>query len=183
MTEELSNGFFSQDFKLKIPTGDDRIRRVCSHCQFVDYINPKIIAAAVATKGGKILLCKRAIDPRKGFWTLPAGFMEVGETVEQAARREAQEEANAEIRLGQVLAVYSVPRIAQVHVMFRAELLSDISPGPESEEADLFAWKDIPWANLAFPTVVWALTHFASIRNQAVFPPFANPSGTEHLTR
>ena len=99
MTDQLSNGFFSQEFKLKIPDGDDRIRRVCSHCQFVDYINPKIIAASVVTKGSKILLCRRAIDPRKGFWTLPAGFMEQGETVEEAARREAREEANAEIRI------------------------------------------------------------------------------------
>tara|TARA_R110002126_G_scaffold245924_2_gene388964 strand:- start:1632 stop:2183 length:552 start_codon:yes stop_codon:yes gene_type:complete len=183
MTEELSNGFFSQDFKLKIPDGDDRIRRVCSHCQFVDYINPKIIAASVATKGDKILLCRRAIDPRKGFWTLPAGFMEVGETVEDAAKREAREEANADISLGQVLAVYSVPRIAQVHVMFRAELVSDISPGPESEEVALFDWKDLPWANLAFPTVVWALTHFSSVRNRAAFVPFSNPPGTEQLIR
>ena len=163
MTEELSNGF--------------------SHCQFVDYINPKIIAASVATKGDKILLCRRAIDPRKGFWTLPAGFMEVGETVEDAAKREAREEANADISLGQVLAVYSVPRIAQVHVMFRAELVSDISPGPESEEVALFDWKDLPWANLAFPTVVWALTHFSSVRNRAAFVPFSNPPGTEQLIR
>ena len=156
MTDQLSNGFFSQEFKLKIPDGDDRIRRVCSHCQFVDYINPKIIAASVVTKGSKILLCRRAIDPRKGFWTLPAGFMEQGETVEEAARREAREEANAEIRIDRILAVYSVPRISQVQIMFRAELVSDISPGPESLEVELFDWRDIPWSNLAFPTVLWA---------------------------
>lgn len=82
-----------------------------------------------------------------------------------------------------MLAIYSVPRIAQVHVMFRAELVSEISAGPESEEVGLFDWKDIPWANLAFPTVVWALTHFAGVRHKAAFPPFSNPPGTEHLIR
>ncbi|HAE93497.1 MAG TPA: NUDIX hydrolase [Hyphomonas atlantica] len=183
MTDQLSNGFFSQEFKLKIPDGDDRIRRVCSHCQFVDYINPKIIAASVVTKGSKILLCRRAIDPRKGFWTLPAGFMEQGETVEEAARREAREEANAEIRIDRVLAVYSVPRISQVQIMFRAELVSDISPGPESLEVELFDWRDIPWSNLAFPTVLWGLTHYAETRSKTVFAPFSNPPGTEALTR
>ena len=183
MTDQLSNGFFSQDFKLKIPDGDDRIRRVCSHCQFVDYINPKIIAASVVTKGSKILLCRRAIDPRKGFWTLPAGFMEQGETVEEAARREAREEANAEIRIDRILAVYSVPRISQVQIMFRAELVSDISPGPESLEVELFDWRDIPWSNLAFPTVLWGLTHYAETRSKTVFAPFSNPPGTEALTR
>jgi len=183
MTDQLSNGFFSQEFKLKIPDGDDRIRRVCSHCQFVDYINPKIIAASVVTKGSKVLLCRRAIDPRKGFWTLPAGFMETGETVEEAAQREAKEEANAEIRIDRMLAVYSVPRISQVQVMFRAELVSDISPGPESLEVRLFDWKDIPWSNLAFPTVVWGLTHYSETRNSQVFAPFSNPPGTEALTR
>ena len=183
MTDQLSNGFFFQDFKLKIPDGDDRIRRVCTHCQFVDYINSRIIAAAVATKGPKILLCKRAIAPRKGFWTLPAGFMEEGETVEEAAMREAREEANADIRIDRMLAVYSVPRISQVQIMFRAELVSDISPGPESLEVGLFEWKDIPWSNLAFPTVVWGLTHFAQTREQDAFAPFTNPPGTEALTR
>ena len=183
MTDQLSNGFFSQEFKLKIPDGDDRIRRVCSHCQFVDYINPKIIAASVVTKGSKILLCRRAIDPRKGFWTLPAGFMEQGETVEEAARREAREEANAEISIDRILAVYSVPRISQVQIMFRAELVSDISPGPESLEVELFDWRDIPWSNLAFPTVLWGLTHYAETRSKTVFAPFSNPPGTEALTR
>lgn len=183
MTDQLSNGFFSQEFKLKIPDGDDRIRRVCSHCQFVDYINPKIIAASVVTKGSKILLCRRAIDPRKGFWTLPAGFMEQGETVEEAARREAREEASAEIRIDRMLAVYSVPRISQVQIMFRAELVSDISPGPESLEVELFDWRDIPWSNLAFPTVLWGLTHYAETRSKTVFAPFSNPPGTEALTR
>jgi len=108
--------------------------------------------------------------------------MEVGETVEDAARREAQEEACAEIRIEQLLAVYSVPRIAQVQVMFRATLESDIAAGPESEEVGLFDWKDIPWSELAFPTVVWALTQYAETRHLPVFPPYANPPGTAKLT-
>lgn len=173
----------SPDFALEIPPGDDKQRRVCQNCDFVDYQNPKIVAGSVVLKGDKILLCKRAIEPRKGFWTLPAGFMELGESVEEAAQREAQEEALADIEIDRLLAVYSVPRIGQVQVMFRARLLGDYGVGPESEEVKLVEWKDIPWSELAFPTVVWALTHFAETRDQDVFAPFANPMGTDALTR
>ena len=109
--------------------------------------------------------------------------MEENETVEDAARREAQEEACADIRIEQILAVYSVPRISQVQVMFRANLASDIAAGPESLEVGLFAWKDIPWSELAFPTVIWALTHFSATRPLTAFAPFTNPPGTEKLTR
>ena len=171
------------DFRVDVPDGDDRPRRICNTCNFVDYVNPKIVAGSVVTRDGKILLCKRAIEPRKRHWTLPAGFMEENETVEDAARREAQEEACADIRIEQVLAVYSVPRISQVQVMFRATLASGIAPGPESTEVGLYDWKDIPWAELAFPTVVWALTHYAATRHLSAFPPFTNPPGTERLTR
>lgn len=173
----------SPDFSLEIPPGDDKERRVCRRCDFIDYQNPKIVAGAVVLKGEKILLCKRAIEPRKGFWTLPAGFMELGESVEEAAMREAQEEALADIEIDRLLAVYSVPRIGQVQVMFRASLKGDYGVGPESEEVKLVEWKDIPWSQLAFPTVVWALTHFAETRDQNAFAPFANPPGTDGLTR
>lgn len=169
-------------FELRVPDGDDRERRVCGTCGFIDYQNPRIVAGSVVRKDGKILLCKRAIEPRKGYWTLPAGYMELGETVEAAAAREAKEEACAEIEIDRVLAVYSVPRIGQVQVMFRAELASDIAPGPESVEVGLFDWKDIPWSELAFPTVVWALTHYAETRGVDAFAPFANPPGTEKIT-
>ncbi|KJS23792.1 MAG: NUDIX hydrolase [Hyphomonadaceae bacterium BRH_c29] len=182
MTDQLANPFISPLFDMKVPPGDDKMRRVCSHCHFIDYVNPKIVAGSVVTKNGQILLCRRAIEPRKGYWTLPAGFMEVGETVEDAARREAQEEACADIRIEQLLAVYSVPRIAQVQVMFRATLESDIAAGPESEEVGLFDWKDIPWSELAFPTVVWALTQYSETRHLPIFPPYANPPGTAKLT-
>lgn len=171
------------DFQLQIPEGDDKARRVCQRCDFIDYQNPKIVAGSVVEKDGKILLCKRAIEPRKGYWTLPAGFMELGESVEEAAAREAQEEALADISIERVLAVYSVPRIGQVQVMFRAQLAGSFGVGPESIEVGLFAWADIPWSELAFPTVVWALTHYAETRGDMVFAPFANPPGTEALTR
>ncbi len=170
-------------FELQVPDGDDKPRRVCQTCDFIDYQNPKIVAGAVVTKGDQILLCKRAIEPRKGYWTLPAGFMELGENVEDAARREAQEEALADIRIDRLLAVYTVPRIGQVHIMYRAELVGDFGVGPESEAVALYDWKDIPWANLAFPTIVWALTHFAETRGHDDFAPFANPLGTDGLTR
>ncbi len=171
------------EFALEIPPGDDKERRVCQRCDFIDYQNPKIVAGSVVLKGEQILLCKRDIEPRKGFWTLPAGFMELGESVEEAAQREAQEEALADIEIDRLLAVYSVPRIGQVQVMFRARLLGDYGVGPESQEVELVDWKDIPWSELAFPTVVWALTHYAETRHLTSFAPFANPPGTDALTR
>ena len=183
MTDQLPTSFQNEDFRLAVPEGEDRVRRICNRCNFIDYVNPKIVAGSVVTKGDLILLCKRAIEPRKGYWTLPAGFMEEGESVEDGARREALEEACAQIEIDRLLAVYSVPRIAQVQIMFRARLVSDIAPGPESEEVKLVHWKDIPWSQLAFPTVVWALTHFAETRHQDAFAPFANPPGTDRLTR
>lgn len=173
----------SPEFALEVPAGDDRERSVCQRCDFIDYQNPKIVAGSVVLQDDKILLCKRAIEPRKGFWTLPAGFMELGESVEEAAQREAQEEALATIEIDRLLAVYSVPRIGQVQVMFRAHLKGGFGVGPESQEVKLVDWKDIPWSELAFPTVVWALTHYAQTREQADFAPFANPPGTDALTR
>ncbi|MGB3625216.1 MAG: NUDIX hydrolase, partial [Henriciella sp.] len=171
-----------ESFDMRVPEGDDRERRVCGTCGFIDYQNPRIVAGSVVTRGAKILLCKRAIEPRKGYWTLPAGYMELGETVEAAAAREAMEEACAKIDIDRVLAVYSVPRIGQVQIMFRAELESEIAAGPESLEVGMFDWKDIPWSDLAFPTVVWALTHYAQSRGLETFAPYATPPGTEKIT-
>ena len=173
----------SPDFALEIPDGDDKERSVCQRCDFIDYQNPNIVAGSVVLKDDKIVRCKRASEPRKGFWTLPAGFMELGESVEEAAQREAKEEALADIEIDRLLAVYSVPRIGQVQVMFRAHLKGDYGVGPESADVKLVDWKDIPWSELAFPTVVWALTHYAETRDQDVFTPFANPDGTDALTR
>lgn len=163
-------------FETKIPEDDDRERSVCAHCGFVDYRNPKIVVGSVALWKTGILLCKRAIEPRKGYWTLPAGYLELGETAEDGARREAWEEARARLRLDRLLAVYSVPRISQVQLMYRAVLENaDISAGPESEAVGLFEWENIPWADIAFPTVGWALRQWRETRDLDDFPPFSNP--------
>jgi len=170
-------------FEKRVPDGDNRERLVCARCEFIHYQNPKIVAGAVCTwtdkKGNdKILLAQRAIEPRKGFWTVPAGYMELGETTEQAASREAKEEACATIEIDRLLAMYSVARIGQVQIMYRARLVSDdIAPGVESEDVALVDWADIPWDQLAFPTVVWALAHFHDSRAKKDFATYSNPTG------
>ena len=163
-------------FEEKIPPGDDRERAVCGHCGFVDYKNPKIVVGSVATWEDKILLCKRAIEPRFGFWTLPAGYLELAETVEDGTLREAWEEARARLEIDRMLAVYSIPRISQVQIMFRARLITpEIDAGPESQEVGLFRWDEIPWADIAFPTVGWALRQWRESRQKSDFPPYTNP--------
>jgi len=170
-------------FEKRIPLGDNRERLVCARCEFIHYQNPKIVAGAVCSWGDKILLAKRAIEPRKGFWTVPAGYMELGETTEQAAEREAREEASATIEIERLLAMYSVPRIGQVQIMYRALLVKpDIAPGVESEDVALVDWEDIPWDELAFPTVVWALAHFHDSRGKMDFATYSNPT-TGELSR
>lgn len=160
----------------RVPEGDDRPRRVCAECGFVDYENPKIVVGSVCFWQDRILLCRRAIDPRKGYWTLPAGYLELNETADAGARREAWEEARAEIEIDQLLAVYCIARISQVQLIFRARLRSAaLTPGPETEEVALYSWDEIPWDQLAFPSVIWALNHFRESRNEANFAPFGNP--------
>lgn len=168
---------------MRVPPGEDRERRVCTSCGFIDYVNPRIVAGVVAHRDGEILLCKRAIEPRKGFWTLPAGFMELGESVEQGAAREAREEACADLEMEALLAVYSIPRIGQVQIFFRARLINEPSPGPESLEVGLFRWDNIPWSELAFPSVKWALNDYRETAGKSVFSPGGNPPGTDKLTR
>jgi ADP-ribose pyrophosphatase YjhB (NUDIX family) len=142
----------------QIPEGDTRERMVCLDCGFIHYDNPKIIVGAVVRWEERYLLCRRAIEPRKGFWTLPAGFLELEETAQAGARREAWEEAQARIAIDGLLAVYDIPRLSQVQLIYRARLLSpEIAPGPESLEVALFQWHEIPWSDLAFPSVGWAL--------------------------
>ena len=163
-------------FVQQVPEGDDRPRRVCTDCGFVDYENPKVVVGAVATWRERILLCRRAIDPRRGFWTLPAGYLEQHESADAGARREAWEEARARIRIDQLLAVYSIPRISQIQLIFRARLESpEVEAGPETLELDLFAWERIPWDELAFPSVRWALGHFREVLGRADFAPRGNP--------
>lgn len=163
-------------FELATPEGEDRERQVCQTCGFINYVNPKIVVGSVIVHEDKFVLCRRAIHPRKGFWTLPAGFMEEHETVEAGAAREAMEEACAKIEIDGLLAVYSVPHISQVHMMFRARLLApEIAAGPESLEVGLFAWDEIPWSELAFPSAKWALDHYRAWQGGAA-GPFGNPA-------
>ena len=164
-------------FTLRIPDGDGQPRKVCDHCGYVAYENPKIVVGSVVRHGGKILLCRRAIEPRQGFWTIPAGYMELNETPEEGARREAFEEATATLRIERLLAVYSVPRISQVQLIFRATLETpDILAGVESLEVAMFSPEDIPWDELAFPSVHWALRHDAEAEAGASPAPFGNPA-------
>ena len=165
------------DFIREVPDGDNRERMVCRDCGHIDYQNPKIVAGSVVVHDGKILLCRRAIEPRHGYWTLPAGYMELGETVEDGARREALEEAEADITLEGILAVYSISRIGQVQIMFRARFTGapSFAAGVESLDVGLFAWDDIPWDKLAFPTVRWALDAWRANQTGVLGAPAGNP--------
>ncbi|GGY34993.1 ADP-ribose pyrophosphatase [Bacterioplanes sanyensis] len=145
----------------RIPQGDNRERFVCDQCDTIFYHNPRIVAGTIPVWEDKVLLCRRAIEPRRGFWTLPAGFMENGESTEQAAQRETMEEACAEVKLGQLFSMITVPHIDQVHIFFTAELVDGrFAAGAESLEVALFAEQDIPWHELAFPTVKQTLQRF-----------------------
>lgn len=161
-----------------VPDGDTHERSVCEHCGFVNYQNPKVVVGSVVRHEGKILLCRRAIEPRKGYWTIPAGYMELLETPEDGARREAREEANADLELHSLLAVYNVPRLSQVQLLYRATLNSpEFSAGEESLEVGLFEWDEIPWNDIAFPSVHWALEHDRQIESGEATGPFKNPEG------
>jgi ADP-ribose pyrophosphatase YjhB (NUDIX family) len=166
----------TQRFARRVPDGDDRERRVCNRCDYVDYENPRIVTGSVATLGDRILLCRRAIEPRTGFWTLPAGFLEVQESVADGALREAWEEARAKLEIDALLAVYTIEQISQVQIFYRARLLSpEVSAGPESQEVGLFLWGEIPWDELAFPSVHWALQHWHETKHLGEFAPRSNP--------
>lgn len=156
--------------ELRLPPDDTRTRHVCISCGEIHYQNPKLIVGAIPAWEDKILLCRRAIEPRHGLWTLPAGFMENGETTAEAAARETLEEANAQVSIGELYSLYNLPYINQVHLLFRARLLSpDFSPGVESMEVQLFAEQDIPWDQLAFRPVRFSLEHYFSDRRSGNF--------------
>jgi len=164
----------------RIPPDDNRERLVCDECGFINYINPLIVVRSVCTWQDKFLLCKRSIDPRKGYWTIPAGFMEERESSIEGAKREAMEEACAEIEIDSLLGVYNIPRISQVQLIYRARLVNpNVAAGPESEEVGLFTWDEIPWENLAFPSVHWALGHFREVEGQSDYAP--RPEGAMGL--
>lgn len=134
--------------------GDTKERAVCPACHTVHYVNPLNVVGTIPVLGEKILLCKRNIEPRWGKWTLPAGFMELGETLEAGAARETHEEAGALFTMQGLFSILDVPRVGQVHFFYRAQLTSDVfNPGSESLEAKLFTEDDIPWDDLAFHTV------------------------------
>jgi ADP-ribose pyrophosphatase YjhB (NUDIX family) len=168
-------------FTHRIPDDDDRKRAICDHCGFIDYVNPKIVAGAVVeAEDGRVLMCKRAIEPRTGFWTLPAGYMELGESVAEAAEREVREEACATIETTDLLGIYSIPRISQVQIFFRARLsVPDIAAGPESQAVALYHWDEIPMDELAFPSVRWALEDWKARKGQATITPALRTQGAD----
>jgi ADP-ribose pyrophosphatase YjhB (NUDIX family) len=162
---------------LTIPEGDNRERMVCPDCGFVQYENPKIVVGSVCVFGDRFLLCRRAIDPRRGYWTLPAGYLELNESTPDGARREAWEEARTEILIDGLLAVYDIPRISQVQIIYRAHLAApQYAAGPESLEVRLFAWDEIPWDELAFPSVRWALDQYRESVQSGDFRARRNPA-------
>lgn len=155
---------------LRIPPGDNLPRHICIECATIHYQNPKIVVGAVAAWGDTILLCRRAIEPRHGYWTLPAGFMENGESTADAAARETLEEACARIEIDALFSVLSIPHISQVHMLYRGRLVEQsFSPGEESLEVALFAEADIPWDQLAFRTISRTLKLYFEDRRKGRF--------------
>ena len=165
-----------EKFSKQIPDGDNMERLVCNSCGWIHYDNPKIVVGSVAVWEHRILMCRRAIEPRTGFWTLPAGYMELNESPEAGAMREAWEEAFAKIEIDHLLAIYTIARLSQVQLIYRARLLDEkIKPGIESQAVGLFKWEDIPWSEIAFPTVHWALHHHRELGDTKNFAPRTNP--------
>ncbi len=168
------------EFVRRVPDGDNRERLVCPECGHIAYENPRIVVGSVVAEDGAVLMCRRAIEPRLGFWTLPAGYLELGETPEEGASREAWEEARAEIAIDGILGVFSISRIGQVQIIFRARFANRaaaprFAAGPESLEVTLFPWDHIPWDEVAFPSVRWALHAWHGAGPGPLGPPAANP--------
>jgi len=154
----------------RVPPGDSLARWVCDACGEIHYENPKVVVGTVPEWDGRLLLCRRAIEPRYGFWTLPAGFMENDETVGDAALRETEEEAGARIELVEPYTMLSVPHVNQVHVFYRARLLDlEFKPGEESLEVALFDEEKLPWKEIAFRTVGMTLRHWFADRKNGAF--------------
>ena len=154
----------------RIPEGDNVNRIVCDDCATIHYQNPRVVVGCLPEWEDKVLLCKRAIEPRYGLWTLPAGFLENGETVEQGAMRETAEEANARVELGDLYTMISLLHVSQVYMMYRARLLDlDFGPGTESLEVKLFTEDEIPWESLAFRTIARTLRRYFLDRKLGTF--------------
>lgn len=154
-----------------IPVGDNRERHICDDCGTVHYQNPKVVAGCIAHWEDRILMCRRAIEPRLGLWTVPAGFMENGETTYEGAVRETLEEANARVAVDDLYVTVNLPHINQVYMLFRARLLDlDFHPGEESLDTRLMGEDEIPWSQMAFPTVTEALRLYFADRREGCFP-------------
>ena len=170
----------------RIPENDNLPRYICDHCGAIHYQNPKIITGCLPIwenndAENQILLCRRAIEPRYGLWTLPAGFMENAETLEQAAERESIEEANANIDSLQLYTVISLPHVNQIYVMYRAQLCDkNFYPGAESLEVELFNEQDIPWDRLAFHTIHFTLEKYFQDRKQNHYPVHTHTINTRN---
>jgi len=156
---------------LRTPADDDRPRHVCDRCGRIHYQNPKVVVGSIPQWEDKILLCRRAIEPRHGLWTLPAGFLENGETTQQGAMRETLEEAQARVAITEPYALFNLPDIDQIYLLFRSRLLDlGFGPGPESLEVCLFSANEIPWDELAFPVIKETLALFVEDRRRGHFP-------------
>ncbi len=154
----------------KIPPGDSLPRYVCDHCQTIHYQNPRMVVGCIPQWEDKILMCRRAIEPRYGLWTLPAGYMENGETLADGAARETMEEACARVKVGPLYTVYNIPHVNQVYLLFRAQLLDlNFRPGTESLETQLMTEAEIPWEHIAFATIRETLKHFFADRARQQF--------------
>ena len=154
----------------RVPKDDNRERAVCDECSRVHYRNPLVVVGCIPERNGRILLCKRAIEPRYGKWTLPAGFMELGETVAGGAARETLEEAQATVELERLFALVDVIDAGQVHLFYTGKLVSDYGAGEETLEAELFSEDEIPWDEIAFQSVAFALRKY-----------FEDPDGPVHV--
>ncbi|MFZ9315128.1 MAG: NUDIX domain-containing protein [Burkholderiaceae bacterium] len=153
-----------------MPADDNRLRDVCTSCGLVHYENPKMVLGTLPVWEGRVLLCRRAIEPRYGLWTLPAGFMELGESTEEGALRETQEEAGAQVQLGPLFSVFDVVQANQVHLFFLADMVSPaLDPGPETLEARLFEEDEVPWDTLAFRSVRGTLARYFADRRAGRF--------------
>jgi ADP-ribose pyrophosphatase YjhB (NUDIX family) len=162
----------------RVPPDDNRERAICSACGEIHYENPLNVVGTVPVWGDQVLLCRRNIEPRFGFWTLPAGFLELGESAAEGAIRETVEEAGANIELQDLFTLLNVVRVGQIHFYYRARMLdTSLAPGPETIEARLFREDEIPWDELAFRTVRLTLEHYFADRRSGVFPLHAGDVG------
>lgn len=144
-----------------IPAGDNRPRLQCPECGYIAYSNPKMVVGAVCTWEERFLMCRRAIEPRLGFWTVPAGFLELDESTAEGAVREVLEEAGAEVEIERVIGFFEIPHIGQIHMYYAARMVSpNFSAGIESLDVKLMSWDEIPWGDLAFPSIRWSLQRF-----------------------